>query len=158
VDRLESLEGKGFTLKLRKSIRKINEARLDSPEPIVSGGSVNSDLSRREYELKRLAASSPPSAIVESWLIVEESAKQLAERINSDALHDKKSPHAIEKWLQASELISPQAASVITELRILRNLSVHARPVERERIRYDDAVRAIEAALAISETLDNISQ
>ena len=61
----------------------------------------------------------------------------------------------IERWLRDKGLLSPEAITVFSELRNLRNIAVHAQPSQKRLIEYTDAMKAINAAIALTEVLDS---
>ena len=155
IDRIEIAEWKNIKLQLRQSIAKVSEAQLSSPEPGLSGGPIASATDETASELRRLAVIAPLVAIIESWSAVEESARLLASRMQDESINDVRSPHMIERWLRDKGLLSPEAITVFSELRNLRNIAVHAQPSQKRLIEYTDAMKAINAAIALTEVLDS---
>lgn len=103
-------------------------------------------------ELRRLATVNPRGAVLEAWLLVEDTLRSLAQTIDLPAEHV---PSAgIVARLLDREVIAPQLASVIKELRHIRNLAVHDRAFGvREEV---FILQYIDVTLRVLDSLESI--
>jgi hypothetical protein len=101
----------------------------------------------------QVASVSPKAAILESWLQVEEALMSLAETAGLQS-ERRRSPLFQMRWLRSNEILDPPTASVLDDLRSVRNRVVHDlsfEPSMREAIGFRDLAEQVVAALAVDQ-------
>jgi hypothetical protein len=97
----------------------------------------------------KVASVSPRAAILESWLQVEEALTSLSETARIP--YRSRGPLFQMRWLRGKEIIDPPTASVLDDLRSVRNRFVHDRSFEpsmSEAMGFRDLAEQVVAALA----------
>jgi hypothetical protein len=101
----------------------------------------------------QVASVSPKAAILESWLQVEEALMSLAETAGLQS-ERRRSPLFQMRWLRSNEIIDPPTASVLDDLRSVRNRVVHDlafEPSMSEAMGFRDLAEQVIAALAVEQ-------
>ncbi|GAS80361.1 hypothetical protein [Paenibacillus amylolyticus] len=122
IPALRNLKYKDFEVSFEKTMESIEENVETLVEPIGTSF-ANPVISEKFAYLFELTKTSPRSAIIESWLIVEE---QLI-RLSQTKLHDSanKTPQMILKELSMIGAINKELYKIIEDLRKIRNEAVH---------------------------------
>lgn len=107
----------------------------------------------KDDDLSELARLSPRGAIIESWLHVERSLKDYAERHRLDI--DERKPFRLGRGFMQSLDYEPLGKGVIEtlrKLRVLRNEAVHLKDTDLD---YEDAEKYQQLSKRVMQVIDN---
>lgn len=127
---------------------ELAKARAEIEEVPVSREEEAKEQAKFET-VQQLTSSHPPAAIIESWKLIEDELRQLAERIEKPGLA--KTPVKVFIELERDGRIGPNAGSLFNRLRRLRNEAVHQsdfRVTEAQALEYVDLARSLAAFLS----------
>jgi len=114
--------------KVLPAVRKIeanDSLAINVGENITAGEAVSVE----EDRFSRLAELSPPAAIIQAWLPVEEALKSLAHR-HDIPVSRRLSSSEIIKLLTQRNVLDASTVSILNGLRALRNEAAHAEATE----------------------------
>jgi hypothetical protein len=129
------------------------EMAKETAEQLPQSESLPPPTKEETERFNKVASVSPRAAILESWLQVEEALTSLAETAGLPTDRGR-SPLFQMRWLRSNEIIDPPTASVLDDLRSVRNRIVHDlsfEPSMREAIGFRDLAEQCVAALAVEQ-------
>jgi hypothetical protein len=107
-------------------------------------------------QLVRLAENAPRAAVLEAWLLVEHSAVRLIQHQNvADRSLRMVGPTIIRKYLDKTEVVTPDQRDSFTKLRDLRNKVVHLADVT---LPLEEVIEYVDLALSLSEQFNSAVQ
>ena len=137
---LTRMKAGGFEFEFSRRIQELERKADDADIPAIEQV-LQDPLDRQVSRLYLLAETSPRTAILESWLLVESATSEAALHLGIDMPDSKfRTPYAYLKHLSKRAGFPSELFSIVNELRQLRNRAVHEPEFE----------------LALSETLEFI--
>lgn len=122
---LQRLKLKEFELEFGKSVEKVSAeiAKEIPPAPATNGQSAMGELAA----LVKIAEASPRAAVLQAWLMVEQTAHEAARALGWRPASDKASTdnHAI-GFLSRQQAVESDRMDLLQQLRHLRNQAAHA--------------------------------
>lgn len=146
---LQRLKYRNLELEFGERVEEIKaEAQAQLPAAPPFGASIF------PTELSKLAEHSPRSVVLESWSRVESAARQAAERAALQlSPRERRSPLRLVQALRLAELIEPDTAHIMHDLRTLRNEAAHAPDFTLGK---DAALNFADVAARLVSRLDNV--
>ena len=133
------------------------DVRLDmakeTAEQLPQSKSLPPPTKEETDRFNQVASVSPKAAILESWLQVEEALMSLAETAGLQS-ERRRSPLFQMRWLRSHEIMDPPTASVLDDLRSVRNRVVHDlafEPSMSEAMGFRGLAEQVVAALAVEQ-------
>lgn len=129
------------------------EMAKETAEQLPQGENLPQPTKEETERFNKVASINPRAAILESWLQVEEALTSLAETAGLPVERGK-SPLFQMRWLRSNATIDPPTASVLDDLRSVRNRVVHDPsyvPSVKEAIGFRDLAEQCVAALAVEQ-------
>lgn len=153
---LRKLKIKDIEAEFGAGLREIGEKL--APAPLTEPGNTPKEPqpeSPRE-QLVRLADNAPRAAVLEAWLLVEHSAVRLIQHQNvADRSLRMVGPTIIRKYLDKTEVVTPDQRDSFTKLRDLRNKVVHLADVT---LPLEEVIEYVDLALSLSEQFNSAVQ
>jgi hypothetical protein len=129
------------------------EMAKETAEKLPQGESLPPPTKEETDRFIKVAALSPRAAILESWLQVEEALMSLAETAGLSTERGRSALFML-RWLRSNEIIDPPTASVLDDLRSVRNRVVHDYSFEsnmKEALGFRHLAEQAVAALAVEQ-------
>jgi hypothetical protein len=144
---LRKLKIKDIEAEFGAGLREVGQKLAIAPIPASEAVPESKQESPRD-QLVRLAENAPRAAVLEAWLLVEHSAVRLIQRANvADRSLRMVGPTIIRKYLDKTEIVTPDQRESFTKLRDLRNKVVHLAEVT---LPLDEVISYVDLALSLS--------
>lgn len=145
---LVKLKYKDFELEFR---RTLEEAKIEAPDvELESKEKIKDD----DY-IHKLARTSPSSAVIEAWRILEETAESKLKEILPSSTR-KEAPHKLRlEYLIHSGALAPLSEQLLDKLRHLRNMAAHSSEFS---ISENDAIEYYSLSKRLQKEIEFISE
>jgi len=148
LPKLRFLRYKGLELDFGEELKKVETEVSKLPLPDRPALQPFDEASEQRF--RDVADLSPNYAVFEAWINVERALKELA-KSSGHEFRRGSSPIYLTRVLRQREVIDQQTASLLDELRVLRNLAIH--PEGERPVTFDEAARYKEMADGVVVTL-----
>ena len=149
---LKRLKYKDLEAEFGEGVREVSDKLPARPESAVATETTEKAKPTLQVQLTQLAEAAPRAAVLESWLQVEHAAQRLVARTGvGDRSLRMVGPTIMRKYLDKTNLLSPDQRESFNKLRELRNKVVHY--VELS-LPLDEVLEYIELALSLASQFD----
>jgi len=156
ADKISNIKFPGGEVNFHQGVDSVSEIASEANLQVGPQTGEDAILFGTERErFTRLATSSPSSAVVEAWRDLEWALRDAFERLH---IPSSKHPPAISHMIRSlakRDVLNPDTAAIVHELRMLRNAVLHQRNVQ---ISVGDAIEYSRLAQSVIFTLRQVSE